>query len=334
MIADKRWFAWFTAGEMGFYLAQKVARGDFHYWFPIDGAFGIFMSLLMRIIVKTIADYTGIVQFRGSAELGGIYWSMNMILAAVVSPFAVLIIYYARTKLADRVMEEKSAWRIVCSLSGAWLVVFVLFLTLIKKEYRKTFHSWETGFEWARKFFLKGETDEIKAAVLGCNRKQWTAIEGNVKVWVLENWEGWEEETPGWFTEVFKASVDDDWLSETEMSRQKAAGGGVRRRSTLGGLTRRRVSSRRSATVVVPVNEEDVAAESPPFRLATLIENDMDPITELDFFSEQVVGELVSEEGQDEGVGLREGSRDREKEEKPEKKESPAQEKEKEESTN
>jgi len=26
----------YMAGEMALYLLQKVARGDFHYWIPID----------------------------------------------------------------------------------------------------------------------------------------------------------------------------------------------------------------------------------------------------------------------------------------------------------
>jgi len=43
------------------------------------------VSLLLRVIVKTLADFTGIVQFMAPAELGGIYWTVNMILALAVS---------------------------------------------------------------------------------------------------------------------------------------------------------------------------------------------------------------------------------------------------------
>jgi len=33
----------------------------------------VVMSLTMRVVAKTIADFTGVVQLRGLAELGGIY---------------------------------------------------------------------------------------------------------------------------------------------------------------------------------------------------------------------------------------------------------------------
>ena len=60
-LVNKRYFVLFMAGDMALYLLQKVARGDFHYWFPIDGALGLLLSLLMLVIMKTITDFTGIV---------------------------------------------------------------------------------------------------------------------------------------------------------------------------------------------------------------------------------------------------------------------------------
>ena len=99
---------------------------------------------------------------------------------------------------------------------------------------------------------MKGKTDDVKSAVVGCNRKKWKAIEGDVKVWVLENWEGWEEEKPGFFTENFKASLDDDWLTPSELRRQKMVGGGERRRSSVGELMGGSVRDRRGSATVVP----------------------------------------------------------------------------------
>ena len=71
----------------------------------------------------------------------------------------------------------------------------------------------------------------------------------------LENWEGWEEKKPGFFTENFKASLDDDWLTPVELRRQKVAGGGLRRRSSLGELMGGSVPERRVSASVVPFNE-------------------------------------------------------------------------------
>ena len=60
-----KYFTWYCAGDMGLYLLYKFARRDFYHWFPIDGGLGVFVSLLMRTTLKTLVDYTGIVQMRG-----------------------------------------------------------------------------------------------------------------------------------------------------------------------------------------------------------------------------------------------------------------------------
>ena len=54
MLAERRYFVAFVAGDMALYLLLKVVRGDFHYWVPIDGALGVLVSLLMRMVVKTM----------------------------------------------------------------------------------------------------------------------------------------------------------------------------------------------------------------------------------------------------------------------------------------
>jgi hypothetical protein len=260
MLVEKKYFVWYSVGDMILYFLQKIMRNDFHYWFPIDGVFGIFMSVLLRVITKTITDYTGIVQFRGPAELGGIYWSFDMVVSVVIVPIAAIKIYYVNTKPEDFVVEEKTARFISGSLGGAWLIIFGLFMMLVKKEFRGTFYNLQTGFEWARNFFLAGKSDDVKAAILACNRKQWTAIEEDVKAWVLDNWERWEEEEPDWFTEVWKASVDDEWLPKEELRKQEVAGGGQRRRSSLGELMGGSVRERRGSATIAPEVDAGVGA--------------------------------------------------------------------------
>jgi hypothetical protein len=49
----------------------------------------------------------------------------------------------------------------------------------------------------------------------------------------MENWERWEEERPEWFSDNFRASVDDDMIPAASLGALKG-GGGVRRRSSLG----------------------------------------------------------------------------------------------------
>ena len=54
----------FIGGEMMLYLVWKVFRRDFIAWFPVDGAFGALLSLVYRVIVKVIADFSGCLHFR------------------------------------------------------------------------------------------------------------------------------------------------------------------------------------------------------------------------------------------------------------------------------
>jgi len=225
MLASKRYFAAYVAGDMALYLLQKVARGDFHHWLPVDGVFGLFVSLLMRVIGKTITDCTGVIQFRGDAELGGLFWTVNMFLALLAS-FLSVFVYYAdfgeETELTTDhkstafEIEERVAWTLVGSLSGAWVVVFGVFLLLMKKEYRRTFFTTRLGKQWTMDFFLKGTEDAKKKVTVGHNKAQWRAIREDVKEWVQANWWRWKEEKPGWFDLAWQCKVPKEWVTDVE----------------------------------------------------------------------------------------------------------------------
>jgi hypothetical protein len=208
-LVSKSYFLYFLVGDISLYLGYKLARGDFLHWLPVDGVVGGFLSCALRIFEKVATDYTGLVQTRASGALGGIYWSASMAVA-ILTCFAAIVVYFRETEKEDVVFEESTAWRAAGSLSGCWAVVFVAFLVCMKAEYRGSFFSWETGNDWAMSFFLKGDTDAKRIKPLRLNKKKWQKIRGEVKEWVLETWEEWEEEQPKWFTEEWKKKVDKD----------------------------------------------------------------------------------------------------------------------------
>jgi len=226
MLVSKRYLVAYMAGDVALYLLQKVARGDFHYWIPIDGALGLFVSLMLRVGVKTITDFTGMIQFRGDAELGGLYWTVNMFLALLAS-FVSMFVYFAdageeveliKTEHNSTAfeIEERAALTLVGSLSGAWLVVFGVFLLLMKKEYRRTFFTTRTGKQWTMDFFLKGTEDAVKKLTLESNMAQWWAIREDVKEWVQANWWRWKEEKPAWFDLAWQGKVPKEWITDVE----------------------------------------------------------------------------------------------------------------------
>jgi len=192
---------------MALYLLQKVARGDFHYWVPVEGSLGLFVSLLARVIVKTVTDFTGVLQFRHPAEIGGLYWTVNMFLALLGS-FVSVIVYY---ESGGGEVEERVAWTLVGSLSGAWVAIFGVLLLLMKNDYRQTFFSTKTGKQTTQDYF-KSSDDSVKKEVITENKLSWREIREDVKDWVQENWWRWKTERPEWFTESWIAMVPDDMI--------------------------------------------------------------------------------------------------------------------------
>ena len=185
---------------------------------------------MLRLGVKTITDFTGVIQLRNSPDLGGLYWTVNMFLALLTSFVCVWFGGGGR--------EE---WALVLAASGAWLLVFVLFLLLMKKGYRRTFFSTQTGCDWAMDFFRKGKDDEAKQNVLGCNKMMLRAIRGEVKEWVLGNWYRWIEEKPNLFTEAWLSEVPADFIpldeNQIKLNEIRRRGGGRRGSSPADALT-------------------------------------------------------------------------------------------------
>jgi len=211
MLVDKRYFALYTIADMAIYVAYKMARGDFAYWAPIYGWAGALVSVLMRFIVKIIADFTGVIQFRHPQELGGIYWTVNMVMALGSSAGSVWV-YYAKGGMG---IEQRIAWRIVGGLSALWLLSFGVFLALVKKEFVSTFFSLETASEFCMRHFTESEDDGLRADVFSTNTCNWKPIRPEVKAWVLANWLRWKREQPEWFTEHLIASVPLDMVPES-----------------------------------------------------------------------------------------------------------------------
>lgn len=68
------------SAEVGIYLSYKIARRDFRYWLPVNSFHSVWMSVISRITVKIISDFTGFLHARHPYEMGGFYWLFNMVL--------------------------------------------------------------------------------------------------------------------------------------------------------------------------------------------------------------------------------------------------------------
>ena len=56
--------SYFVGAEMLLYLVWKLVRNDFMYWIRVEGLFGVFMSLINRIVGKILVDFCGCLHLR------------------------------------------------------------------------------------------------------------------------------------------------------------------------------------------------------------------------------------------------------------------------------
>lgn len=69
---DKSHAAGIYLADQAIFLIIKIAQGDFHHYLPFPaGGFGVFCSLLARVMTKFVSDFTAIVYLRHPNELGG-----------------------------------------------------------------------------------------------------------------------------------------------------------------------------------------------------------------------------------------------------------------------
>ena len=76
---DKRiWFGLFF-GEIAVYFVYCAARDDFIYWVRADKRFSWLLSGIARFVIKVVTDFTGLVYFRASIEVGGLFYTVTQL---------------------------------------------------------------------------------------------------------------------------------------------------------------------------------------------------------------------------------------------------------------
>jgi hypothetical protein len=260
---NTKYFLLYTLIDHGAYWLYAFARNDAWSFLNVTGPGGMLACFFSRSLYKVIVDYTGLVQFRGPGIVGGVYFSLNMIMAFLVS-FAAIYVYFEHFGEKAEGLTRGKAYKIAGSICGAWVLVTGLFLLLIKRKYVSTFTSTQTGNEWVQDLFLKGETDAVKIGIFVMNPRCWDSIRPQVRGWLAGNWDRWEAEKPVWFDDVFLASVDDDMMPAEALKRLRQKGSGERRRSSFAermgaGSVRERMGS---ATVVPEVGGDIEAGGS------------------------------------------------------------------------
>jgi hypothetical protein len=217
------WAFLYIGAELGLYMLVKTLRGDFWYWMHLGGNIEVMSSIIGRVIIKIIVDFTSIVQFRHPSDIGGVYWLFGLALTMVSLPVS---IHIASPYVNEQPIDIASS--IVNYIILITTLCFAVFFLNIEKKYWKTFWSIQKGKDMTMGHFLERKSDAKMFLVFEHSRHQWVSIEGEVKKWVESNWAKWEEEKPEWFTDVRKAMVPVDFIPADGDARRRES---VRRAS-------------------------------------------------------------------------------------------------------
>jgi hypothetical protein len=175
--------------------------------------------------VKVVTDFTSIVQFRHSNEVGGIYWMFGFVLTMGSLP--VTIILAERGGFADEGL--KLAWKVVGSVIPCSFVLFAVFFFNIEKKYWGTFLSLQRGKDLTVRRSNNSADEGSKAdSVFNNSKHHWKSIEGDVRAWVEANWDRWEEEKPKWLNDAVRARVPVEYIPGAGDARKRES---VRRAS-------------------------------------------------------------------------------------------------------
>ena len=228
----------FIGGEIVLYLIYKKARGDFFCFYRIEGLLAIFVSLIQRILVKVISDFSGCLHFRHPYELGGLAFSVSMVWAQIF-PFVALQLYEVDNE--DGKTAKDAIAMVLVVIFSLWIVLNIVFFCTIDLKYIGTFFGLKTAPQYTCERFLDVEADDGKrwSAAFENRMSYKNAIKPQVKEWVGNNIVRWRREQPSWFN---IEKIPDDYLPTDVF---EAEGGACRRRSKV------------SLREIVGLNDED-----------------------------------------------------------------------------
>ena len=227
---------------MSFYFLYKVVRGDLRYWLNLPNILSWTVSIIVRFVMKNIVDFTLIIHYRHQFELGGMYWSVNMILNQLFCFVSV----YLYTKYSAENMNSASPsaapsfvpggagetldtfesssqttippalplLELVFGLFVLSMLSFGLFLSRINKEYLITFYDQRTGSQFLCDHWRNAISDKERFYVFSKHHSLYKSINKELKDWLSDNWKRWEEEKENWFTAKMISKIPNELLPE------------------------------------------------------------------------------------------------------------------------
>jgi hypothetical protein len=123
-------------------------------------------------------------------------------------------------------------------LQLGFVVFFSVFVATMNKAYRSSFFSTVTATQFKCQNFKDAKSDLARFDIFLNHETYFDSIKVEVKEWVHENWETWNDEQPDWFTDRVRASVPEHLIPSIVADDESKKGG-----TTSNGRTARRRSS-------------------------------------------------------------------------------------------
>jgi len=207
--------------ELCLYLVIKTARQDFWYWLPVYGAPGLFISLMVRVMAKLLADWTAVVQFRHPLDVGGAYFTSSLALTIAIGMWTALRYDKEVVEKEEAAMDNATVVKLMASMCAGIFVSYSVFLANINKNYLHTFFSLKTGNEQTRSLFTDNEEDERRFKILTKNKHLWKARIGKeVEEWLNLRLPLWLDEELDWFNEQKMSMIEEEMIHDAEVKRR------------------------------------------------------------------------------------------------------------------
>jgi len=94
------------------------------------------------------------------------------------------------------------------------MVSFAAFLKLINKKYYNTFFDIRTGKTFLCDTWRTSKGDKGKFYVFSKHKSYYKSINKELKEWLSENWDRWEDEKEDWFTAKIISKIPIELLPE------------------------------------------------------------------------------------------------------------------------
>ena len=238
----------YLGGDMLFFLLFKAARNDFRFWLNIPALASAVLTVLSRIGVKLMVDFTCYLIGRHPFEEGGLYFSLSIFLSHA-SCFVAAYLYLSlkangrgEDDMADvenegpvttetaRRFRAADIWTTIGAIESLFLLTFVYFLMSIDRKYIWTFFSTMTGKQFCVLVYRTATSDVHRMDVFCHHPSYYRSIKGELQTWVGENWERWNDEKPPWFTPQLIAMIPDEMIPKKSLEKLRNKG---RRKSSV-----------------------------------------------------------------------------------------------------